>query len=127
LTLEDYLHKSHVTIWTETFVVMKSKKSYPNAFANITDKTETTVIIDETQVRTEDIIEIEPGWKMLTFDMVLPFRLVGFLATVTTALADKHIPIIAISAYSTDHILVKKNDVEQAKATLETLGCMVTE
>lgn len=127
MTLQGYLHDGHVTIWDGTFAIMKSKKLYPNAFANIIDKTETTVILDETHVHEEDIIDIERNWKILTFEMRLPFDLVGFLATVTRVLAEKHIPIMAVSAYSTDHILVKQNDVAEAKATLKELGCVINE
>jgi hypothetical protein len=126
MVLEELLHGGQVNVWTERFAVMKSKKSYPNAFANIIDKTETTVILEEDHVQDEDVIDIEHDWKILTFDMHLPFGLVGFLATVASVLADKEIPIIAISAYSTDHILVKQSDLAQAKATLENLGCIVT-
>jgi hypothetical protein len=114
-----------VTVWTETFAIMKSKRLYPHAFVNIIDKTEITVIFEETHVCEEDIIDIEYNWKLFTFNMQLPLDLVGFLATVARALADKHIPIIVISAYSTDHILVKHDDITEAKATLETLVLIV--
>ncbi len=73
------------------------------------------------------IIEIEKGWKILTFDMVLPFWLVGFLAKVSKVLADEKIPIFAISAYSTDHILVKEKDLARAGEKLKELGCIVEE
>jgi hypothetical protein len=126
MMLDDFFQNGHVTIWNETFAVMKSKKAYPNAFANIIDKTETTVILEETRVQDNDVIDIERDWKILTFDMCLLFGLVGFLARVARVLADKGIPIVTISAYSTDHILVKKRDLAQAKATLENLGCIVT-
>lgn len=60
------------------------------------------MIIEQSKYNDEDIIEIEKDWKILTFDMVLPFGLVGFLAEVSKVLADEKIPIFAISAYSTD-------------------------
>lgn len=59
--------------------------------------------------------------------MVLPFGLVGFLAKVSKVLVDEKISIFAISAYSTDHILVKKKDLEKAIKKLENLGCIVEE
>lgn len=124
---DNYLKKGKVYIWKETFAVIKSKKTYPNAFANIIDKNETTVIIDQTKFNEKDAIEIEKGWKILTFDMTLPFALVGFMAKVSKALADEKISIFAISAYSTDHILVKEKDLKKAKKKLEELGCVVKE
>jgi len=120
---EEYLKKGKMKIWKETFVIIKSKRSYPDAFANIIDKNETTVIIEESKYDSKDIIEIEKGWKILTFDMVLPFGLVGFLAKVSRALADENISIFVVSAYSTDHILVKEEDLTKSVEKLEELGC----
>ena len=59
--------------------------------------------------------------------MILPFGLVGFLAEISKALADEGINIITISAFSTDHILVKENDLQKAKRKLESLGCIIDE
>ena len=111
----------------ETFAIIKSKKPYPNAFANIIDKNETTVIIEQSKYDEENVIEIEKGWKILTFDMVLPFGLVEFLAKVSKVFADEKIPIFAISAYSTDHILVKEKDLARAEEKLKELGCITEE
>lgn len=41
MDLENYFKNGKVYVWKETFVIIKSKKSYPNAFANIIDKNET--------------------------------------------------------------------------------------
>jgi len=131
MDLENYFKNGKVYVWKETFAIIKSKKPYPNAFANIIDKDEITVIIEQSKYNDEDIdediIEIEKDWKILTFDMILPFGLVGFLAKVSKALADEKIPIFAISAYSTDHILVKGKDLARAKEKLKELGCVVEE
>lgn len=125
--LEDYFKNGKVYIWEETFAIIKSKKVYPNAFANIIDQNETTVIIEQSKHNNEDVIEIEKDWKILTFDMVLPFGLVGFLAKVSKVLADEKIPIFAVSAYSTDHILVKEKNLTRAEEKLKELGCIVEE
>jgi len=124
---EDFLKNGTVYVWKERFAVIKSRKPYPNAFASITDKNETTVIIEEGKYKEEDAIAIEKGWKILTFDMTLPFGLTGFMAAVSKVLADANISIFAISAYSTDHILIKETDLKKAKAQLEKLGCVVKE
>jgi len=126
-TKKNYFKNGKVYIWKETFAIIKSKKPYPNAFANIIDKNEITVIIEQSKYNNEDVIEIEKDWKILTFDMVLPFKLVGFLAKVSKVLADEKIPIFAVSAYSTDHILVKEEDLETAKEKLQNLGCVIKE
>ena len=127
IDLENYFKNGKVFIWKEIFSIIKSKKPYPNAFANIIDKNEITVIIEQSKYNDEDIIEVEKDWKILTFDMVLPFELVGFLAKVSKVLADEKIPIFAISAYSTDHILVKEKDLTRIEEKLKELGCVVEE
>jgi len=124
---KNYFKNGKVYIWEETFAIIKAKKPSMNAFANIIDKNETTVIIEQSKYNDENVIEIEKDWKILTFDMVLPFGLVGFLAKAFKVLADEKIPIFAISAYSTDHILVKEKDLSRAEEKLKELGCIVEE
>ena len=124
---KNYFKNGKVYVWKESFAIMKAKKPFANAFANIIDKNEKTVIIEQSKCDGENIIEIEKDWKILTFDMVLPFGLVGFLAKVSKVLADEKIPIFAISAYSTDHILVKEKDLKRAKEKLKELGCTIEE
>lgn len=127
MKLEDYFKNGKVYVWKEKFAVVKSKKPMSNAFAVIKDKNETTVVIDHSKVKDKNIIKIERGWKVLTFDMTLPFKVVGFLAKISKALADENISIFAVSSYSTDHILVKKKDLSKAINKLESLGCIVEE
>ena len=127
MDLKNYFKNGKVYIWKETFAIIKSKKPYQNAFANVIDKNETTVIIEQSKYDEENVIEIEKDWKILTFNMVLQFGLVGFLAKISKVLADEKIPVFAISAYSTDHILVKEKDLARAEGKLKELGCVVEE
>jgi len=85
------------------------------------------MIIEQSKYNDEHVIEIEKDLKIMTFDIVLPFGLVGFLAKVSKVLADEKIPIFAVSAYSTDHILVKEKDLIRAEKKLKELGCAVEE
>ena len=110
-------------IWEESFAIVKARKTCSDAFATIVDKNEITLVIEQRKVNQKEVIEIEKNWKILTFDVVLPFDLVGFLATISKALAKERIPIYSISAYSTDHILIKKINIVKAKETLKKLGC----
>jgi hypothetical protein len=112
-------------IWKENFAIVKAKRPRPDAFANVIDENEITLVIEQGKVNKKEVIEIEKNWKILTFDMVLPFGLVGFLATVSKALADEGISIYVISAYSSDHILIKEKDMTKAKKKLKRLGCKV--
>jgi len=44
MNLENYFKIGKVYVWEETFAIIKSKKLYPNAFANIIDKNEKKLI-----------------------------------------------------------------------------------
>ena len=125
MDLKNYFKNGKVYIWKETIVIIKARKPSMNAFANIIDKNEITVIIEQSKYDEENVIDIEKDWKILTFDMVLPFGLVGFLAKVSKVLADEKIPIFALSAYSTDHILIKEKDLIRAEEKLKELGCTI--
>jgi len=125
--LEDYFKDGKAYVWKGIFAVIKSRKNIPGAFAVIRDKNEITVIIEESRYRMEDVLEVEPGWKIITFDMVLPFGLIGFMARVSGELANAGISLFAVSAYSTDHVLVKKKDLPKAISRLKGLGLTVEE
>lgn len=93
----------------------------------IKDKKEQTIVIDESRIKAGDIQDIQRGYKLLTFDTVLPFGLVGFIAKISNALAEEKISIFVISAYSTDHMLIKGKDLAMAKRKLESMGFIVAE
>ena len=122
---QDYLAGSRIKIWKETFSLLKANSVPKKFFAVIRDEFELTVIVDENEIEPSTFIAEEKNWRLLTFDTVLPFELVGFLAVVAQALAREDISIVSISSYSTDHILVKEKNLKKAIATLETLGCII--
>jgi hypothetical protein len=125
--LRDYFRDGRVYVWRESLAVVKSRRPLRGAFAVIRDKNEITVVIDQSKLDSRDVVEIDKDWKILTFGMVLPFGLVGFLARVSRALADEKVSILAISAFSTDHILVKESDLPRAIKKLQSLGFVVEE
>jgi hypothetical protein len=118
----EFFKNKNVYIHKENFAIVKAKKFLPKAFAIIRDKNEITAIIDESKIKKKDILEIEKDWKILSFDMVLPFGLVGFLARILKALGECGVSIFVASSYSTDHILVKKKDLSKAIKAIKSLG-----
>jgi hypothetical protein len=125
--LHAYFRKGKIYVWKNVFAVVKSAKPHPGAFANIIDRDETTVIIEQDRIEAKNALAVEPGWRIITFDMVLPFNLTGFLAAVASALAEGGIVILAVSSFSTDHILVKDKDLPAALDKLRGLGFTVSE
>lgn len=120
-----FLKNGKVNISATTYAIVKARKIDERAFANIVDSKETTVVIDQSIVNLDDAIEIEKDWKLITFDMNLPFELVGFLSVISQALAKEGVSIFALSSYSTDHILVKEKDLEKTLGVLLELGCQI--
>ncbi|MFC1682519.1 ACT domain-containing protein [Nanoarchaeota archaeon] len=110
-----------IKTWKEDFAIVKSKKHYPEAFANIKDEKELTVIIDQDNIKEEDIIKIDKDWKLITFDTVLDFSLIGFIKKISSALAEAKISIFVVSAFSTDHILIKKENLDKTLKILNDL------
>lgn len=123
----DFLQSGTVSVSNDTYAVCRTDHAHPDAFATIQDETETTVVVEENDVDTVDASETESGWKRLTFEMDLPFELVGFLAAVASALAEVDVSVFVISTYSTDHVFVKEGELDAAVLRLEELGCTVTD
>ncbi len=92
------------------------------------DKYETTLLLDEIdfeKIRYAVLnAKTEKGFRILTFDIELDFNVIGFLAEVTKILAEANIPIVALSAFSRDHLLIKQMDLAKA---LKVLGGYVGE
>ncbi|MDG5779002.1 ACT domain-containing protein [Haloarculaceae archaeon H-GB11] len=120
-----FLDGGTVTISDDRYAVCRAEGGHPDALATIRDETETTVVVTHDDVGDVDASAVERGWKRLTFEMDLPFELIGFLAAVATTLADADVSVFVLSAYSTDHVLVKDDDLDDAVSQLESLGCRV--
>ncbi len=121
--------KGKVILWKDRFAIAKVKELPVEAsfFALIVDRGEITVVIKEKHLPNIDVEKVEKGYRMFTFDMVLPFNMVGFLARISKALADAGVSIFVISSYSTDHLLVREEDLEKARKALEELGFIISE
>ena len=100
-------------------------------FVSLTrDKEEITLIVAEDTWR-----KLEPRFpgavaqekrRLIRFDTVLDFSVVGFIAEISHALAEADISILSISTYRTDAVLVHEsrfddavNAVKQALVTLK--------
>src|SRR4030067_3264718 len=89
-------------------------------FAIIKDDKEVTVVAKEgTKLKSTSE---ERFFRLITFHIVLPFSLTGFLSHVYSLFTDEEIPILAFSAYSTDHILVSDKNLDKAVEALEKDG-----
>ena len=87
------------------------------------DTFEVTLLLDEIDFDTIrhaiPDAKTEGNFRLLTFVTVMDFSVVGFLAEVSRILAEANISIVALSAFSRDHLLVKQSDLAKA---LKVLG-----
>jgi len=138
----ELLRKTRVYVAPETFTLVSLKNEEwlkllekPELSPRMTapfmifkDRWEVTLLVDETDFETMRAgisnAKIERGFRLLSFDVELDFSVVGFLAFVTQKLAERGISIIALSAFSRDHLLVKQEDLAQS---LKVLGEFVEE
>ena len=91
-------------------------------FMVLRDRLEITLLLDEVDWKTmrhaARDARVESGFRILTFDVELDWSVVGFLAFVTRILADSGIPVGALSAFSSDHLLIKQEHLGKALVTL---------
>jgi hypothetical protein len=92
------------------------------------DKWEVTLLLDDIDFGTVRYAirdaKIQGNFRLLTFDVELDFSVVGFLAKIAGILAAANISIVALSAFSRDHILVNQQDLAKV---LKVLGEHVKE
>src|SRR5205807_402131 len=78
----------------------------PGFFGLVEDEDEVTLVCAEADLLKYDgPLEVEHGWRRVTFAGPLPWEQVGFLADVATRLADAQIPFTSMAGFTTDHVL----------------------
>ena len=86
----------------------------------IDDGVETTVVAPEAVVEAMDgSVEVDPGWRRITFPGPLPWEQVGFIADVAGRLATAGIPLAAMAGFTTDHLLVRAAHADLAVSVLQ--------
>jgi len=86
-------------------------------FSIIKDKNEITAIAREgTDLRS---VSEEKFFRLITFNVGLPFELSGFLSYISSLLSREDIPIFVVSSYSTDHIFVKEEYLDRTLGILK--------
>lgn len=86
------------------------------------DDTETTMIVEERQLSKINYIDVQKWFRLIRMEVSVPFFSVGFLATVTSAIAKKGINVLVESTFSYDYLLIRENDFQEAYKALQDLG-----
>ncbi|MCU1595066.1 MAG: hypothetical protein JWO12_2458 [Frankiales bacterium] len=86
-------------------------------FGLVEDASEVTLVCAE-QSQPAGSLELEQGWRRITFAGPLPWEQVGFLADVASRLAAAQIPFTSMAGFTTDHVLVRAAQADLAVAVL---------
>jgi hypothetical protein len=88
-------------------------------FGLVEDEDEVTLVCSEASLaQLGDPVQVEAGWRRVTFAGPLPWEQVGFLADVATRLAGAQIPFTSMAGFTTDHVLVRAAQADLAVAVL---------
>jgi hypothetical protein len=138
----ELLSKARVEVAPATFVLvgmrhedwkrlLENPELSPRAESNfmlLQDRFEVTLLVEGDDWRAmrhaARDARVEGGFRLVTFDIELPWNVVGFLARVTEILAGEGVAVGALSAFSRDHLLIKQDDLGKA---LRVLGQHVAE
>ena len=133
---KELLKKSKIEVSPETFsLISLSNENWLKLLENpelsprmtapfmiFRDKREITLLLDEIDFGAiKNAIQnakTEGNFRLLTFDIELGFEVIGFMAEITRILAEAEISIVALSAFSRDHILIKQADLSNALKAL---------
>ena len=127
-----YLSEIDKIIKSSTFKIEKGRFVYAkvskapsleNHFMVSKDMDEITVVTEEENLPELNLIERNKDvYRLIALNISIPFYSVGFLATVSQAIAKENMDILIVSTYSKDYILVKDDMIENAKSILLKLG-----
>lgn len=92
-------------------------------FGLVEDGEEVTLVcsegaLDELVASSQAPLQVEAGWRRVTFAGPQPWELVGFLADVATRLAAAQIPFTSMAGFTTDHVLVRAAQADLAVRVL---------
>lgn len=135
-TIKELLRKTRVEVAPETFYLisfghedwlklLENPELSPRMtapFMIFRDKFETTLLLDEIDFGTirhaARAAKTQGNFRLLTFDIELDFAVVGFMAEIARILSEEEISIVALSAFSRDHLLIKQEDLSKALKAL---------
>lgn len=127
--VEEFLARAKVVVASETYNVislpsekwiklLESPELSPrmtSPFMIFKDKWEVTLVLDSEDFETIRYAirdaKVERNFRLLSFDVELPFDVVGFMAKVAGIFAEAGISILPISSFSRDHVLIRQEDL----------------
>ncbi len=120
----EMLGKSTFSISNEKYIYAKVRSfpSNPEHFMVSQDKDEITVVTDENNISSLDVIgKNNNSWRLVSLNLETPF-MAGTLATINSACAENGLNNLVVSTYSKDYLIIKDSQINQIKEVLIKLG-----
>lgn len=119
----------NLKVLEETFAIARLAADAPvptwiagnNLLAVVRTRGELSIICRDDAVP-QNLTEVQRGFRAFAVVGTLDFELTGVIADLAQPLADAKIPIFGVSTYDTDHILVRADRLDDAKAVLTGEG-----
>ena len=110
--LDDVIRASPVEAHPDRFAVIKARRtdSLNGFFMVCRDADETTVIAPEGNLPADDVVAEEKWFRLLAVRVSTPFGAPGFLAAISTAIAQAGINILVVSTFSKDYVLLREDE-----------------
>ena len=71
------------------------------------------------------VVDSSHGWRVFLIDEPLTFDMIGVIYRITEILKDAGISVMAISAFTTDAFLVRRDDLQPSLRALQAGGFLV--
>ncbi len=125
--LNRVIHNSLVYIHPQKYAVVQlaSPPSIDYVFCLAQDKDEVTAIMEECQLQNINFVYCEKSFRLIEVAVAKPFVTVGFLAQITTSMAESGINVLVVSTFSKDYILIRWDVSDKAICILKSLGFAV--
>ena len=123
--IEKIIQNSTFTIQEGKFVYAKVSEvpQMGHHFMVTKDAEEITVVTKEENLSGLALVERNKDfYRLIALNVSVPFYAVGFIATVSQAIARGGMNILIISTYSKDYIMIREDRLEDAKTVLLKLG-----
>jgi len=124
--LQDEISLSEVIVQPGRYAYLKTDKQVlGDHFLISKDDDEITIVTKEENVSSVEFSAETKWFKLFEIKPHKPFLTVGFIATITRAIADKGLNVLVVSTYSKDYIMVKDEQNGEAIEALKELGFKV--
>lgn len=122
--LHDDIKNSPVIIHPGRYAYLQSKTipNSTNVFMITKDKDEVTVVVTETDIASITHDSETKWYSLIEIQTASPFMVPGFIAAITTAIAELGLTVLVISTYSKDYFLVHDHELTKVISALREIG-----